>query len=505
MRKAQKEQAEELVKLLGQAHDEITKSIKEQNAPFAMELLGQCQEGAVSLGELIESEEGEDAVTIPILESYCELTYRIYEEIRRKQEEQTQEVKQNQEERQREETTQRQEEKQKEEIKQRQEEQQKEKGRKIQQADVDKISHDMCSALAQIENSVKNDIPLRREVVFLPYKASMWDSLESIWKAAEEDPDCDAYVIPIPYYDKNPDGSFAEMHYEGDEYPDYVPVTWYGDYDFGLRRPDMIFIHNPYDDYNIVTSVHPDFYSKKLKEYTEKLVYVPYFILGEIKPDNKEAVEGMKHFCTVPGVMNADKIIVQSEDMRQVYVNVLSKAAGEHTRNYWRKKILGLGSPKIDKVLCTKKEELDIPEEWLKIIRKPNGEWKKIIFYNTSVGAFLHHEEKMLEKIKDVLKVFRQNRDEVALLWRPHPLMEATVKSMKPWLWEEYQDIVGEYRKEGWGIFDGSAEVERAVMLSDAYYGDMSSVVQLYEKTGKPIMIQDVERIYMCQGTDMFS
>ena len=29
-------------------------------------------------------------------------------------------------------------------------------------------------------------------------------------------------------------------------------------------------------------------------------------------------------------------------------------------------------------------------------------------------------------------------------------------------------------------------------MLSDAYYGDKSSVVELYMKTGKPIMMQNV-------------
>ena len=27
--------------------------------------------------------------------------------------------------------------------------------------------------------------------------------LESVWQAADSDPYCDAYVIPIPYYDKN--------------------------------------------------------------------------------------------------------------------------------------------------------------------------------------------------------------------------------------------------------------------------------------------------------------
>ena len=85
----------------------------------------------------------------------------------------------------------------------------------------------LAQTLVLIKDSVQNDIEARTEVVFLPYKASMWDSLESVWKAADEDPNCDAYVIPIPYFDKNPDGSFKEAHYEGDQYPDYVQVTGY--------------------------------------------------------------------------------------------------------------------------------------------------------------------------------------------------------------------------------------------------------------------------------------
>lgn len=48
--------------------------------------------------------------------------------------------------------------------------------------------------LVRMENSIRHDITERREVVFLPYKASMWDSLESVWKAADEDSDCDAFV-----------------------------------------------------------------------------------------------------------------------------------------------------------------------------------------------------------------------------------------------------------------------------------------------------------------------
>ncbi len=361
-----------------------------------------------------------------------------------------------------------------------------------------KLSKKIRKQLTELQSHLRQELPEdRKEVVFLPYKASMWDSLESVWKAADEDENTDAYVIPIPYYDKNPDGSFREEHYEVDLYPEYVPVTRYDEYDFESRRPDVIYIHNPYDNLNYVTSVHPFFYSKNLKKFTDKLIYIPYFVLKELDPDNEEEVEGVKHFCTTPGVVNADKVIVQSENMKKIYVKVLTEfmkeQTGKNTRKYWDEKILGLGSPKIDKVAAMQKEDVAVPEEWLKVIEKPDGSRKKIIFYNTSVQALLNNNEKMNAKIKTVLQVFKENREEVALLWRPHPLMEATIKSIRAGLWEEYKEIVDTYREEGWGIYDDTADLDRAIALSDGYYGDWSSVVYLCQKAGMPVMIQNVE------------
>ncbi len=452
MRKAQKKQAEELLELLSQAHEEIKKNIEKKDNQAAMNLLADCQDGAIALGELIEKTEGKEAVTVPLLEGYCELVYRIYEDAFHEQ-----------------------------------------------PVNAYKAYKELHQTLLGIEDSVKNHIKERLEIVFLPYKASMWDSLESVWKAADEDPNCDAYVIPIPYYDKNPDGSFGEMHYEADQYPKYVPVTWYGDYDFEQRRPDVVFIHNPYDECNYVTSVEPFFYSKNLKKYTEKLVYIPYFVLGEIDPRNKVAVEGITHFVTVPGVMNADRVIVQSEAMRQVYINVMTRFAGKHTRKVWEEKILGLGSPKFDKMENTQVKDEDIPKEWERILCRSDGSRKKVILYNTSVSALLQNNEKMLEKIRDVLGIFKENRDDAALLWRPHPLIQATISSMRPQLWREYENIVEEYRRAGWGIYDDTPELDRAIALSDGYYGDGSSVVELFRKMKKPIMLQNAQICSWCE------
>jgi hypothetical protein len=81
MRKVQKEQADGFVKLLEEAHEEIIKSIINDETEIALDILEQCHEGAIQLGTLIEKSEGEGFVTIGILEEYCELIYNIHKQI----------------------------------------------------------------------------------------------------------------------------------------------------------------------------------------------------------------------------------------------------------------------------------------------------------------------------------------------------------------------------------------------------------------------------------------
>lgn len=446
MRVFYKKQCFETINLLNEAHGQITKSMEKRQTEQALSLLEQCQQGAISVGTLIDSLEGEGTEAVRCLESYCEQLYHLYTDLQQ--------------------------------------------GIPV---NIWQVSKKLKKLTARAESVIRHDLPTQREAVFLPYKASMWDSLESVWKAATEDPDCTALVIPIPYYDKNPDGSFREMHYEIDSFPADVPVISYDTYDFETRHPDMIFIHNPYDDGNHVTSVHPFFYSKNLKNFTDELVYIPYFILGEIDPGNPEAVKKVEHFCLTEGVANAHHVVVQSQAMRQVYVDVLTRHTSEKVRPYWEEKILGLGSPKVDRVCSLRSEDFELPEDWKRLIYREDGTRKKVIFYNTSVDAFLKKDEAMLEKIKENLRIFRENSGEVTLLWRPHPLMEATLTSMRPELYEKYRRMVEEYRAEGFGIYDDSANMDRAIAVSDAYYGDWSSIVWLYQQTGKPVMIQNVE------------
>lgn len=438
----------ELIKIIGslaEVNDAVIKNFSHADTKAIIEALTECQETAITIGTYLEGNGQGDIVHR--LEDYCEMIYQMTLILSNPNQ-------------------------------------------------VKKLAKKIQKQLLQVSNQVKYDLPDdKKEVIFLPYKASMWDSLESVWKAAAEDETCEAFVIPIPYFDKNPEGTFGQLHYEGNEYPKDVPITDWQAYHIPERRPDAIYIHNPYDQFNYVTSVHPDYYASNLRKYTDLLVYIPYFIAID---DNVE-----EHFCTTNGVLYAHKVIVQSKKVRQTYIKEFHKFEKEnHCKDLFGKiedKVVALGSPKYDKVLASKREDYELPCEWEKVIQRPDGNRKKVILYNTTIGSTLKESADMLAKIEDVLRFFENDR-ETALLWRPHPLLKTTLRSMRPDLLQDFLRIEEQYKKGGWGIYDESADLYRAIAVSDAYYGDMSSVVELYKQTGKPIMIQNVE--VMCQDED---
>ena len=444
MRKVQKEQVVGFVELLEDAHKEITKLLNEKQLEAALDMLEQCYQSAIKLGNFIEKEEGIGFVTVGILEKYCEIIYSIHKMVV---------------------TTQ---------------------GWNV--SDIEGI---LLKIFVSIKNSVAEDIKVRKEVVFLPYKVAMWDSLESVWKAANDDPMCDAYVIPIPYYEKNQDGSLGKMVYEGNDYPDYVPIVDFRKYDIEKRRPDVIYIHNPYDNNNLVTSVHPDFYSSRLYELTEKLVYIPYFLADKGVPEDLRVL---------PGTVYSHKVIISSLKEKEDYIAGFEKwiSNKELSGDYelympkWREKFEVIGSPKYDKVLAVKRCKENLPKEWLEKIYKEDGTRKKVLFYNTTIKALLEND-KILEKIEETITKVKEDKD-IVLWWRPHPLYESTIQTSRSELLEKYCEIVNRFRMEENGIFDKTTDLNRAVAEADAYYGDGSSVMYLFMKLGKPILVQKISR-----------
>lgn len=301
----------------------------------------------------------------------------------------------------------------------------------------------------------------RKVALFLPYKFSMWDSLESIYYAVKEDSEWEAVVMPIPYAELDEQHQAKEWKYEGKEFHN-IPIVLYNEYNISVQKPDVIYIHNPYDEYNRVTSVASDFYSSELKKYCKLLIYVPYFLIGRVLPDVH---------LSLPSYENMDYIILPSEE------------SVEQMRRYVpEKKLLALGSPKIDRML-EMSDKKQIPEIWKNRIRG-----RKIVLYNVSLNAILQMGFKVILKMQYIFNYFKR-QNELVLWWRPHPLMKSTLKAMRPDLLGAYEEMEKIFIEEEIGIYDTTPDSNKAVACTDAFLGDYSSLCTMYGIEGKPIFI----------------
>ena len=301
------------------------------------------------------------------------------------------------------------------------------------------------------------------QIVFFPYKADMWDALESIWLACKEDPLCDCKVVPIPYYHFDSDKKEWLYRYEIDSFPSYVPVIDYTEYNLE-EEADVAFVHNPYDEYNYVTHVHSDYYSYNLKKYVNKLFYVPYYVTtGFIAEEHK----------MLSVYQNADYLVVQSDSFKE----------GLKQYPYYNKAIV-MGSPKLDRVIRLSGRTDLVPEEWKCILQD-----KKCLMLNTSLGQFLNDSVAYLRKIAYIFEIIKQ-RDDIVLIWRPHPLLRSTIESMRPQLLPVYLKLEQYFEKEKIGILDKTPDIINTIAIADGYIGETSSsVVNLFEVAGKPLFI----------------
>ncbi len=383
------------------------------NREQVIQMLADCQDAAFAIGEVLERDTSNHELIVSLLEDYCEEAFYVS-----KLKEET-------------------------------------------------ICKEKTSILDNLTDKIKihmAEIPSTFHVVFMPYKASMWDSLESIWQACSEDERCECFVMPIPYYEFDSQTNRWLYHYDGDQFSEEIPIVHYQNYSLEQIRPDVAYVHNPYDGCNLVTRVDTKFYSGELKRYVKKLVYVPYYITSGLVS---------KDHLTFPVYRHMDYMVAQSE-------------YGKHSclGMYYYDKILPFGSPKLDRVIRLCREDVLIPETW-----KPLLNGKKILMLNTSIGCFLQEGSVYLQKIKRLCEVICC-QSQVALIWRPHPLLAATIRSMRPHLLAEYNSLKEYFIKNKIGVLDETPDISRAVAISDAYIGEEgTSLIYLFGAAGKPIFI----------------
>ena len=282
--------------------EELEKAFSEGQFEAVLSALPSLQERAVMLGNAIEERKGEGTESVHILESFCEALFQLHTSLT--------------------------------------------EGESVPIEKSKEQLEGLRPLLEKLRAALEREI--KKQVVFLPHSAKHFASLRPLIDALREREDTEVKLMPIPYFDRLGDGSLSEMHYEGENFPKEYPITDYKTYNFAAELPDCIVMNSPYDAYNPVWSVDPFFYSEKLKQYTNKLLYIPWFITDEINPENPEdgkAFYNMRYYVTVPGIIHADCTIVQSEGMKKAYLAKLSRFIEEkEVLERLEKKIIGAGS-----------------------------------------------------------------------------------------------------------------------------------------------------------------
>ncbi len=385
-------------------HEEVRMEV---NREVRIEQLNLCQEAAIAVGTQIEQEKIRYMDAISNLERYCEELFRV--------------------------------------------------------ASLNQIQEEDIAILCDFIHVAKEHISRIRttyHVVFMPYQPSMWDSLESVWEAFAKDDRWECEIVPIPYNVKNADKGIWEPRYEGEGFAQSLPITHYTEYSLKDKSPDVAFIHNSFDDHNLVTRVDKPYFTRNLKKHVHKLIYIPYY-----------ATTGWVEQSSYWLYDSLDYVVMQSNYMKELHRGL---------PNY--EKMVPLGTPKFDKVAKVCQEGGTVLDEWY---HQLHG--KTVIMVNTTIQTILKFDNKVFEKLQHVFK-YIASKEDVAVIWRPHPLLENTMQSMRPHLLEPYHELVQYFVENRIGVLDQTSSIENTVAISHAYLGDGSSSVRnLFGIVGKPV------------------
>ena len=290
-------------------------------------------------------------------------------------------------------------------------------------------------------------------IAFLPYKRSMWNSMQSVYEECKA-AGADVHCMPIPY-----------LRMKIDKEPDYLDTDFelFGDIAEeieSLQRADYIAIHYQYEDHNRVTNMLPKYFTKALKErYGAKIIFLPYGINM-----------GSGHFSLQPGCRDLDYAFLESEEQAERFVAAWKSQGIDFTG-----RVFGYGSAKLDAARKIKKV---IPPIWKERI----GDRKVVLICN-SLGTFLSDPNGRIYLYQyHALKALEEKK---AVIFRPHPLLRTTIKSMAPYIEIVYNDMIENLSGISKIIIDESEYLERAMSAADYLISDTSSVVHMWAETGR--------------------
>lgn len=417
--------------ILSDAHVMIRRALEQNNVTSALELLQKCQEMAIRVGTALEGEQGEGLETIKCLEEYCEQTYQLYEQLLSGG-----------------------------------------------YPDVSQEYQKLSEMHGRIRDSYFREVKQRREVMFFPFRHKEWSKMLPLYRKMLAEPDTEVYVVPIPYYEKNADGSLGKEYFDLEQYSFDLPLLDYRKIDFEHRHPNAMVIQNPYDSFDTAISVHPFFYAANLKKYTDQLIYLPYLEPEKVDPEDEKAGANLPLYVITPGVIHADKVVLPSEQIKKDYMDALLTVIGEGTEENWQSRIV------------VEDFHFDIESECEQ--NRQTSDNRKCLLFFDSFSDYYAHGETALKKLEQILATFEQAKDSLRVIWILENTFEENIKTLCSQLYPDYRRLKEYFLREGIGECRTLEQVAGAIEESDAYYGSGGYAMNLAVRKGIPVMIKSV-------------
>ncbi len=370
-------------------------------------------------------------------------------------------------------------------------------------------------SLNQVCSITKEYIIDCKEVLFLPIGHREWKGFEKVYRyyademCMDGDEKYDLYVVPLPLLTKDPLGQVAvseEIIKEGlniDKYPTNITYTDWQSYDITQHCPDIIYIQNPYDSENPYLTVPPQYYSSNIRKYTEKLAFIPFKDTGEFGEKDGPDIYNLKHYAAAPGVICSDVFMVQSENIKQHYVNALVKFAGEDTRDFWEHKIVIREKDGFDKSTAVRKPSFAVTSSTGNLLNDENttredfenltqNVKKKRILYCIGANELTEHKEGLIKAVSERFEIFRQNREKVDTTIFLYPSDKKLWRQVDSVLSDKlFTMIENELNNDVVYTEISPKDADSAAEEYDAYYGSSSPLVPAFVTQKKPVMLAD--------------
>ncbi|WP_241973925.1 glycosyl transferase [Kluyvera intermedia] len=284
-----------------------------------------------------------------------------------------------------------------------------------------------------------------------------WTNFESVIQTMMNNPAFDCQVVVVPYL------NWKATDINGDIQrrilsKQHIEYIGFEDYSLETRRPDVVFLQNPYDEARPET-----FRSQYLHQRGVKIAYIPYAL------DTGIGEESMVYQYNLLCQNIATWIFARSQRHKDEFA-VQCQAGNKHVHV--------TGHPKFDYY----------DARYNKKNAAFQNQRKKTLLWTTHF--VLPGEVKMYTTFNLYCRVFMKimMRDDIHLIIRPHPLFTQWIDAASQSARDNYQKLVTLSATRDNVTWDTSENYQDSFSKSDALIADAGSFLLEYLPSTKPIL-----------------